>query len=144
MKLTGTFIIKDKFLDKISGGERQLAMIARALTQEPKLLLLDEPTSHLDISHQIEIMDLIRKLNIELKITVIIVLHDLNLASQYCSKLILMNKGAVFLTGSPENVLTYKNIEDVYKTIVVVEKSPISGKPYVFLVSRDSIDSIKK
>ncbi len=122
-------------MQQISGGEKQLAAITRALIQEPELLLLDEPTSHLDITHQVGILDLIKRLNSELKITVVMILHDLNLASEYCDKIILLNNGRVYNQGTPHEVLTYKAIEDVYKTVVIVENNPISNKPYVFLVS---------
>lgn len=137
LSLTDTLKLKDKLISEISGGERQLALIARALTQEPRLLLLDEPTSHLDITHQISILDLIKRLNRELRLTVIMVLHDLNLASEYCRYLVLVNEGRIYQTGPPEAVLNYKTIEEVYKTIVVVEKNPISGKPYILIVSEE-------
>ncbi len=137
MKLTDTLRFKHKLMQELSGGERQLAHIARALTQEPKLLLLDEPTTHLDISHQVGILDLIKKLNKEFGLTVIMVLHDLNLASEYCQCLILINEGRIHRIGRPDEVLNYQVIEEVYKTVVVVEKNPISSKPYIFLVSEE-------
>jgi len=137
MRLTEIIEIKDRFLKEISGGERQLVLIARALAQEPKLLLLDEPTTHLDITHKIKILDLIKRLNKEYGLTVLVVLHDLNLASQYCDKLLLLDKGKVYKIGKPFEVLTYEIIEKVYKTVVIVEKNPITSKPYVFLVSEE-------
>jgi iron complex transport system ATP-binding protein len=137
MRLTGTIGLKDRLLGELSGGERQLVHLARALTQEPELLLLDEPTAHLDITHQVIILDLIRKLNKEFGLTVVMVLHDLNLASEYCQRLILINDGRVYRDGPPEEVLSYKIVEEVYKTVVVVEKNPITGRPYVFLVPED-------
>jgi len=135
MRLTDVFQFKDKFLSELSGGEQQRAAIARALTQEPELLLLDEPTSHLDITHQVKILDLINRLNQEMGLTVLMVIHDLNLASEYCDQLILFNNGQVFTQGSPEDVLTFDTIEKVYKTPVVTQTNPYSGKPVVFLVS---------
>jgi len=137
MGLTDTFKLKGQLISEISGGERQLALIARALVQEPRLLLLDEPTAHLDITHQVDILDLIKRLNRELGLTVIIVLHDLNLASEYCQRLILLNQGRIYKIGSPDEVLNYKIIEEVYKTVVVVEKNPISSRPYILLVSEE-------
>jgi iron complex transport system ATP-binding protein len=137
MALTGTLQLKERFIGDLSGGERQLVVIARALAQEPRLLLLDEPTSHLDIAHQVKILDLIKRLNKENGITVIIVLHDLNLASQYCDRLILFNNGFIYKAGPPQKVLTYEIIEEVYKTVVLVKENPISSKPYVFLVSEE-------
>lgn len=135
MDMTDTLRFANQPVGEISGGERQLAVIARALTQEPEILLLDEPTAHLDITHQVAILDLIRKLNRESGLTVIMVLHDLNLAGEYCSRLILMNEGRIHKIGKPAEVLTYQIIEEVYKTVVVVEENPISHKPYVLLVS---------
>ena len=134
MELTDTFKLKDQPMNQLSGGERQLALVARALTQEPELLLLDEPTAHLDITHQVGILDLIKRLNKELALTVIMVLHDLNLASEYCNRLILINNGQIHKTGRPEEVLTYRIIEEVYKTVVVVEENPISHKPHILIV----------
>ncbi|NWF51758.1 MAG: ABC transporter ATP-binding protein [Nitrospirae bacterium] len=136
MALTGTIQLKERFIGDLSCGERQLVVIARALAQEPRLLLLDEPTSHLDIAHQVKILDLIKKLN-KNGLTVIIVLHELNLASQYCDRLILFNNGFIYKAGPPQKVLTYEIIEEVYKTVVLVKENPISSKPYVFLVSEE-------
>ena len=132
---TGTKQLKDRLLGNLSGGERQLVVIAKALAQEPKLLLLDEPTVFLDISHQVEILDLIKRLNKEKGLSVIIVLNELNLASEYCDKLLLLNNGTVHRIGKPQEVLEYRVIEDVYKTTVVVQNNPVSGKPYVYIVS---------
>ncbi|HAJ56248.1 MAG TPA: heme ABC transporter ATP-binding protein [Candidatus Omnitrophica bacterium] len=132
---TDTVNLKDKYINELSAGERQRAIIARALAQEPAILFLDEPTSHLDIGHQIQMLNLLKKLNRERSLTVLIVLHDLNLASEYCDRLILLEKGRIFKVGAPHEVLTYQNIEKVYKTIVVVNENPISKKPYVLLVS---------
>jgi iron complex transport system ATP-binding protein len=137
MELTDTFKLKDSPMSEISGGERQLASIARALVQEPILLLLDEPTSHLDITHQVQILELIKRLNRELGLTVLMVLHDLNLASEYSDRLVLFNGsgGSIYREGIPEEVITRVSIEDVYQTEVLIKKNPLSGKPYVILVS---------
>ncbi len=137
MDLTGISNLKDRPVSQISGGEKQLVFIARALAQEPRLLFLDEPTAHLDITHQVGILDLVKRLNKEFDLTVIAVLHDLNLASEYCHKLLLINKGRIHKIGRPDEVLDYRTIEEVYKTIVVVEKNPISSKPYILLVPED-------
>jgi len=137
LKLTDSLQLKEKKIDQLSSGERQRAIIAKALTQEPQLLFLDEPTSHLDIGHQIQILDLLKRLNRQNNLSIVIVLHDLNMASEYCDRLILLNDGKIFKEGTPHDVLTYQNIEAVYKTIVVVNKNPISSKPYVTLVSQE-------
>jgi len=137
MRSTGILRFKERLMGNLSGGERQLVIIARALAQEPRLLLLDEPTSHLDIAHQVRILDLIKKLNKNKGLTVIIVLHDLNLAGEYCDRLILMNDGLMYKVGIPEEILTYQIIEEVYKTVVIVKKNPLSSKPYTLLVSEE-------
>jgi iron complex transport system ATP-binding protein len=138
MKLTDVFSFKDKLMSEISGGERQRAQVARALVQQPLILLLDEPTSHLDITHQVRILDLVKKLNRDLSITVVMVIHDLNMAAEYCSKLVMLKQGRVFIDNSPEKVLTYKNIEDVYETLVIVEKNPLTGKPFIIPVTENA------
>jgi iron complex transport system ATP-binding protein len=133
--VTDTLYLKNKKIDELSSGERQRVIIAKALTQEPVLLFLDEPTSHLDIGHQIQTLDLLKKLNRQNNLTIVMVLHDLNLASEYCNRIILLNEGKIFKEGTPHEVLTYQNIEAVYKTVVVVMDNPINAKPYVILVS---------
>ncbi len=136
MKMTQVFQHKDKLMTELSGGEQQRAAIARALVQEPDLLLLDEPTSHLDITHQVRILDLLQCLNEDLGLTVLMVIHDLNLASEYCEQLILIKKGEIYTQGRPDKVLTFETIEEVYKTPVITRENPYSGKPVIFLVSQ--------
>ncbi|MBN1622070.1 MAG: ABC transporter ATP-binding protein [Endomicrobiales bacterium] len=138
LAITDTRELKDRRINEISGGEKQRVILAQALAQEPELLLLDEPIAHLDIGHQVHILDLIKKLNREKNLTVVMILHDLNMAGEYCDELILMNEGTIYKSGAPYEVLTYENIEKVYKTIVVVKENPISKKPHVVLVSNKS------
>ena len=135
MKLSDVWRFCDRPVFSLSAGERQLVLLAKALAQNPKLLILDEPTSHLDIGHQVAVLDLVKRLNREKKIAVIAVLHDLNLAAEYCDRLVLLNNGAIYKAGVPAEVLTYQVIEDVYRTCVVVKDNPVSKRPYVFLVS---------
>ncbi|MFO7871144.1 MAG: ABC transporter ATP-binding protein [Kiritimatiellia bacterium] len=137
IELTDSGRIRDHLMEHISGGERQLVYLARAIAQDARLLLLDEPTAHLDITHQVGVLDLIKKLNREFGLTVVMVLHDLNLAAEYCHSLALMNDGRLHAVGTPEEVIDYHTIEEVYKTVVVVEKNPISRKPYVLIVSEE-------
>ena len=137
MKLTGVWEKRHKLMNQLSGGEQQLAAIARALTQQTDILLLDEPTSHLDISHQMKILNLVQRLNRERNLTVLLIIHDLNLASEYSDQLVMLKSGRAHVTGTPEEVLTYKNIEMVYDTLVVTQKNPLSGKPCVFPVSEN-------
>jgi iron complex transport system ATP-binding protein len=139
LEQTGLGHFAQKPLAEMSVGEQQLAAIARALCQQPQLLILDEPTSFLDITHQVAIMDLIRRLNREQGLTVIMVLHDLNLASEYCHRLLLLNQGRTHKLGTPEEVLTYATIEEVYQTVVLVKNNPISNRPYIFPISREYI-----
>lgn len=134
LALTNSLNLKQKMINELSAGERQRALISRALAQEPVLMLLDEPTAHLDIGHQIQVMDLLKKLNRRNNLTIVMVLHDLNLASAYCNRICLLDNGSVSREGSPENVLTYDNIEAVYKTIVLVNPNPVTKKPNVILV----------
>ena len=143
MDLTHTRPLADKRMDQISGGERQLAAIARALTQEPALLLLDEPTSHLDITHQVQILDLIRSLTRQLNLAVLMVIHDMNLAAEYTDRLILLDKatGSVRATGTPDQVLTRENMEEVYLVPVRIQRHPVSGKPAVFPISGQSAEA---
>lgn len=139
IQLTGISDLRDKNMNSLSGGEQQLAGIARALAQEPQLLLLDEPTSHLDITHQVQILNLIRRLSEELKLTVLMIIHDLNLAGEYCDTLIMMQKGMIRKKGTPHEVLNYADIEAVYDTVVITRTNPVSGKPVVFLVSEKTL-----
>lgn len=134
MEETGVWELRNQMVTHMSGGERQRVVIARALAQEPELILLDEPTSNLDINYQIEIFDLLREFNRQGK-TIVVVSHDLNLASLYCERLLLVSGGRVFAFGTPDEVLTVKHIRDVYNTEVVISRK-YSGRPYVTLVSR--------
>ena len=120
MKITNILHLADRLIDEVSGGEKQRVIIARALTQEPKILLLDEPTLHLDINHQLEILELIKKLARENKLIVVLVSHDLNLAGRYCDKLVLLNSGKIYSKGRPQEVLTRHNIKEVYKIDVEI------------------------
>jgi iron complex transport system ATP-binding protein len=136
MALTDSLEIADRNIDELSGGERQRVIIARALSQEPKVMLLDEPTSFLDINHQVEIFDLIKRLNSERDLTVIIVSHDLNMASEYCDRLVLMNNGKAYKDGNPKEVITEANIREVYEANTVVSDNIITGAPHIIPISK--------
>lgn len=122
-----------RLVTDVSGGERQRAVIARALTQEPQILLLDEPTAFLDLHHQLDIARILRRLNRERGLTVILVSHDLNLASQYCDRLMLLHHGQIAEVGSPVEVLRPDLLESVYGCQVLVDGHPQSGLPRVSL-----------
>lgn len=126
--------LADRPVTEISGGERQRVVIARALAQEPDILILDEPTASLDIAHQVEIYHLLTRLNKERGLTIILSSHDLNLAAHYCHRMILMNQGKIYATGTPSEVITEKNIKDVYECPVLVDAHPVSGGPRVTLL----------
>lgn len=131
MALTDTWHLRKKSVNAISGGERQRVILARALAQKPQLLLLDEPTSHLDINHQMELLDLLLELNETTNLTIIWVSHDLNLAAEYCEKLLLMENGKVFRLGSPNEVIQSHIIRKVYGANVVISENPVTGSPMI-------------
>jgi iron complex transport system ATP-binding protein len=131
MRLTGTLDLANRQFAALSGGERQRVVIARALAQEPKVILLDEPTTHLDMNYQFEVMNLIYRLNRDRGITVVAVLHDLNLAAHYCGTLVMLRKGKILAYGEPKDVITADNVRRVYGAEVWVRKHPTTGRPYV-------------
>jgi len=135
MEMTDTISLMDRNINALSGGERQRVFIARALAQQPDIMLLDEPTAFLDIRHQIDFFDLIRKLNIEEALTVVIATHDINMASLYCDRIILLKSGLIHSAGSPKEVITTKNIMEVYETNASVDINPVTSLPRVTLLS---------
>jgi len=122
----------EKNIFQVSEGEKQRVMLAQCLVQEPKLIFLDEPTAHLDIGFQFSFLDLLKIYQKKYLLSILVVLHDLNLASQYCDKIVLLDKGNVCISGTPSEVLNYQILEKVYQTSVLVYPHPLSGKPYVF------------
>ncbi len=122
--------------NELSAGQHQKVMLARGIVQEPKLLLLDEPTANLDIRHQIEVTKLLKELSVTKEMLVIMISHDLNISSKFSDKMILMHEGTIFSVGTPEEVITEDNIRTVYK----VDSNVVThnGRPLVFL--NDSID----
>ncbi|WP_368293222.1 heme ABC transporter ATP-binding protein [Dehalobacter sp. TBBPA1] len=136
MELTNVWHLRDRSVNELSGGERQRVIVARALTQEPKVLLLDEPTSHLDIQHQYELLELLDRLNKTKGLTVITVLHDLNLAAQFSHKIILLDKGRIVAYGSPVEVLTAQKIRDSYHIEVAITTNEITGRFNIIPLSK--------
>ncbi len=136
MQLTNTWHLAKRPVTELSGGERQRVIIARALTQEPKILLLDEPTTHLDISNQLEIMDLIKQLCKTKKLLIVAVFHDFNLAARYCDSVILLKDGKIVAVGKSEDTLTSENVKKVFSVDTIVKKHPITGYLHVIPIPR--------
>ncbi|MEU1827486.1 ABC transporter ATP-binding protein [Streptomyces abikoensis] len=131
MARTDVAALADRQVDELSGGQRQRVWIAMALAQETDLLLLDEPTTYLDISHQVEVLDLVRRLNHERGRTVVAVLHDLNQAARYADHLVAMKAGRVVAEGRPSEVVTAELVREVFGLEAVVVEDPVTGGPMV-------------
>jgi len=121
--------LAEKRFSQLSGGERQRVAIGRALAQEASTILMDEAFSHLDLNHQIEIMQLLSKINREQKKRIILVSHNLNLASEYCERVVMLKKGKLIADGKPTEVITKENIKKLFGTELLIIKHPISGRP---------------
>ena len=134
MEITRTQPLAERRMDEISGGEKQRLTIARALAQESRLILLDEPTAHLDINYQVETLDFIRALCLKQNIAAVTVLHDLNLAAQYCDRLALLSGGRVHREGTPQEVITVQNIKEVYGAEVCICPHPINNLPATLIM----------
>jgi iron complex transport system ATP-binding protein len=131
MEATGVLHLAALPLEQLSGGERQRAMLARALAQQPRLLVLDEPTSHLDLRYQAETAALLQRVNGERGMTVLLVSHDLNLTAEVCDRLLLLGRGRIARVGSPAEVLQRDVLEEVFGCAVVVDVNPKSGRPVI-------------
>lgn len=128
--------LADRPIHELSGGEKQRVLIARALAQEPDVILLDEPTSFLDIKFKKEIFDLIATLAFEQGMTTVVVSHDIDLAALYCERLVMLKEGRIFQVGAPDEVITEPNIEAAYDCPVIVDKNPATGTPRVTIMGR--------
>jgi iron complex transport system ATP-binding protein len=135
MQETDVVPLADRLVSDLSGGERQRVIIARALAQDPAVLLLDEPTAFLDINHQIEICVLIGRLNVERQLTVVLVSHDLNVASQVCDRILMLKDGRLCQVGLPADMIQPEVLRAVYGCDVVVDVHPQSGRPRVTMPS---------
>ncbi|MFD7407378.1 ABC transporter ATP-binding protein [Streptomyces sp. NPDC059866] len=131
MKRTGTAELAERPVDELSGGQRQRVWIAMALAQDTDVLLLDEPTTYLDIAHQVEVLDLVRQLNQERGRTVVAVLHDLNQAARYADHIVAMKAGRIVAQGAPADVVTAQLVEEVFGLASVVVPDPVTGDPLV-------------
>ena len=133
MKQTGLTEFAERYINTLSGGERQRAIIARAITQTPKIILMDEPTLHLDINMQFEALDLIQKLSRENDLAVVIVSHDLPMVTRYCDRIILIHDHRIFAMGTADEVLTKENMRTVFNVDAELERDPRTGKNTVRL-----------
>ncbi|WP_442915348.1 ABC transporter ATP-binding protein [Marinobacter sp. OP 3.4] len=136
LEVTGIIDLADREVDELSGGQRQRVWIAMALAQETDLLLLDEPTTFLDVSHQVEVLDLLTDLNQHRGITIVMVLHDLNLAARYSDHLVAMKGGGLYAHGQPGDVLNEEAILSVFGLRSRVIADPISGRPMMLPIGR--------
>jgi iron complex transport system ATP-binding protein len=136
--LAGINHLENRYFNDLSGGERQKVILAMALAQEPKLLLLDEPTTHLDISHQVEMLELVKSLNREQGVTIIAAMHDLNLASLFFDRLVLLKEGTIVADGSPREVLTESSILNVFSASVKVSQHPVTSTPHIVVLPREA------
>ncbi|MGH9867255.1 MAG: ABC transporter ATP-binding protein [Candidatus Polarisedimenticolia bacterium] len=130
MRLTGMLPLAGRPLSHLSGGERQLAVIARALAQKPRVLLLDEPTAHLDIRHRIQIAGVLERLNVQEGITIVATSHDINLAARHSRRMILLDAGRVVADGAPSDVMRADLLSEVFRTPLRVERDPLGGAPW--------------
>jgi len=131
LEMAGVATLAERRVTTLSGGERQRVLLARALAQQPEIILLDEPTAHLDLRHQTEVLELARNLAHQHGKAVLAVLHDVNLAAAYSDQLVLLNAGRIAAQGTPEEVLTAENLQSVYGARVWIRRHPVSGRPLV-------------
>ncbi len=140
MKYTNTLSFSDRLMKTLSGGERQRVILAQAIAQEPEIMLLDEPVSNLDLLHQVEILNLLKRLCIERGITVIAILHDLNMATTYSDFALILSEKKIAAQGIPEDIFTTEKIKEVFDIDVTISLSPVTHKPYIYTHISKKVD----
>ncbi|HXG92695.1 MAG TPA: ABC transporter ATP-binding protein [Blastocatellia bacterium] len=135
MRMTETVRFASRLVSELSGGERQRVMLARAIASRPRLLVLDEPVANLDVSHQVKMLDLVRRLTIDESLSAIVVTHELNLAAEFASRVLLLKSGEVVACGAPREVMTEANLETVFDAQLLVDENPSSGAPRITLIN---------
>lgn len=141
MAMTDLAHLADRMVGTLSAGERQRVLLARALAQQPRVLLLDEPTAHLDLNHQLDVCRILTQAHEQLRMTVVMVSHDINLASQYCNRILVMKEGRVVCVGPPHEVVRASILTDVYGCRVLIDAHPDTGLPRVSLPSPDRVQA---
>ncbi|MGG7178263.1 ABC transporter ATP-binding protein [Clostridium paraputrificum] len=132
LEQTGVAHYADRKVVSLSGGERQRVWLAMALAQKTKILFLDEPTTYLDMGHQLELMELVQEINKKFDMTIVMVLHDLNQAARYSSRVVIMKDGEIVADGKPEEVIVKDIIHSVYNVKCSIQKDPINNKPQIY------------
>lgn len=144
MSFTNVGHLAGRRFDQLSAGERQRVLIARAVCQQPRIIMLDEPTAPLDPAHQVHVMDLLERLRREEGTTVVMVSHDLNLAAMYADRMLLLKDGAAVSLGTPAEVLTFETLERAYGCVLLVDENPLKKVPRVTLVPGPMLHGIRQ
>jgi iron complex transport system ATP-binding protein len=136
MELTETLEFASRKMSELSGGERQRVMLARAIASRPLLLVLDEPVANLDVSHQVKVLELVKRLTAERGLSAVVVTHELNLAAEFATRVLLLKSGTPIAFGPPDEVMTSEKLEKVFEADLLVDRNPVTGAPRITLLRR--------